>query len=91
MSSNTKQYIREYMRIRRMGPLATRSYVITRKAVQDNKCSICRAELIKDYLDHNHKTGQLRGLLCNKCNLGIGYFNDKPELLEKAVEYLKSW
>lgn len=91
MSSNTTQYNREYMRIRRMGSLATSSYVLTRKAVQENKCAICRDELIQEYLDHNHITRQLRGLLCNRCNLGIGYFSDKPELLQKAIEYLKSW
>lgn len=58
------------------------------------KCAICgRPE--KDcmysrlYVDHEHTTGSIRGLLCNSCNSGIGYFFDSPELLQSAISYLK--
>lgn len=40
-------------------------------------------------VDHNHKTGRVRALLCNNCNNGIGKLRDSIELLQKAVEYLK--
>lgn len=40
-------------------------------------------------VDHNHTTGKPRGLLCQNCNLMIGYALDSTEVLEKAVEYLK--
>lgn len=40
-------------------------------------------------LDHEHATHLVRGFLCQKCNLGIGYFKDSVGLLEKAIEYLK--
>jgi hypothetical protein len=39
-------------------------------------------------VDHDHKTGEIRGLLCNKCNAGIGHFDDSDNLLEKAIKYL---
>lgn len=38
--------------------------------------------------DHNHKTGTLRGLLCHRCNVGIGMFRDRPTLLKNASKYL---
>jgi len=39
-------------------------------------------------IDHNHVTGELRGLLCINCNTGLGMFKDNPELLLLAVDYL---
>ena len=42
-------------------------------------------------VDHNHVTGQIRGLLCTNCNLGIGNFKDKTELLKNAIKYLEKY
>ena len=42
-------------------------------------------------VDHCHKTGKIRGLLCNRHNQGIGYMNDSPELLMKAAKYIESY
>jgi hypothetical protein len=39
-------------------------------------------------IDHDHNTGVVRGLLCGKCNKGIGLFDDNVELLDKAKEYI---
>jgi len=58
---------------------------------QDGKCAICGKTFdkpFKAFVDHSHKTDEIRGLLCLKCNSGIGYLNDDPELLAKAMKYL---
>lgn len=40
-------------------------------------------------IDHNHSTHQVRGLLCQSCNTGLGAFKDDCTLLDNAIEYLK--
>lgn len=56
----------------------------------DDRCAICGVEETKRYhaLDHDHKTGRLRGILCHSCNVGLGHFKDDPALLAKAIAYL---
>lgn len=65
---------------------------------QNYKCAICgsasnkagrKGSLERLYVDHCHGEGRVRGLLCNSCNVGLGHFGDSPELLEKAIQYLK--
>lgn len=52
----------------------------TRKNKTTGVCLLC--------VDHNHKTGEVRGLLCNKCNTGLGYFKEDINILYTAIEYL---
>lgn len=54
---------------------------------RDGKCDICSRESPLN-IDHDHKTGEVRGLLCKRCNLGIGQFEDDPRILALAIEYL---
>jgi len=57
---------------------------------QNGCCAICqRLFTSQPFVDHDHKTKVVRGLLCLQCNSGLGYFKDKAELLEKALEYLR--
>lgn len=59
---------------------------------QNGKCSIClqpNANGKKLSVDHCHKLGKVRGLICNRCNLGIGNFRDSIGILKKAIEYLE--
>jgi hypothetical protein len=60
-------------------------------AAQDGRCAICstRVEGERMCVDHDHGTGQVRGLLCRACNKSLGGFRDSVDLLAKAVEYLK--
>lgn len=55
----------------------------------EERCEICNLKIKSLCLDHCHKTGQLRGFLCNNCNTGLGSFKDSPELMIKAIKYLK--
>jgi Recombination endonuclease VII len=56
---------------------------------QGHKCPICETSIGKRAaLDHNHKPGAIRGLLCNSCNSGLGFFVDNPRLLLRARRYL---
>ncbi len=59
---------------------------------QDNACAICgiTAEEIgkKLIVDHNHETLKVRGLLCWRCNSGLGFFKDNQAHLAMEIEYL---
>ena len=59
---------------------------------EDHKhvCAIChRSEDTLLSVDHCHTTGKIRGLLCKKCNLAIGHFDDQIDRLKSAIEYLE--
>lgn len=69
---------------------AHKEYIKLAKS-QQNKCAICfkKAGSRRLAIDHDHKTGKVRGLLCSKCNRALGYLNDDKELLRKAIIYLE--
>lgn len=54
----------------------------------ERKCGICGTTDGRLHVDHCHTTGQVRGLLCRTCNIGLGHFKDSPELLGLAAAYL---
>ena len=61
---------------------------------QDGCCAICLVALDllgKNSLrvDHCHESGSVRGLLCHKCNIGLGHFDDNPSHLRRAADYLQ--
>ena len=61
---------------------------------QGGKCKICKGEDIKNknnskfHIDHCHKTGKVRGLLCDACNRGIGFLRDDINIIKRAAEYV---
>ncbi len=63
-------------------------------AEQGGRCAICRSEPDSRRrhdlaVDHCHETQIVRGLLCHRCNVGLGHFNDQQTLLMAAAEYLE--
>lgn len=59
---------------------------------QKNHCAICSEFFVKTpHVDHNHKTGKIRGLLCSRCNLAIGFTRDNIVILENAIKYLRKY
>lgn len=56
----------------------------------NGSCDVCGKKHTRPKLniDHNHKTGIIRGVLCHSCNVVLGLVKDKPELLGKLQEYL---
>jgi hypothetical protein len=59
---------------------------------QAGACAICRRPPSGQrglHVDHDHRTGTVRGLLCHGCNTGLGSFRDDPELIVAALSYLQ--
>jgi hypothetical protein len=67
--------------------------------IQNGLCAICHrpeiskkenGKIIRLAIDHDHKTGKLRGLLCHWCNKGIGLLREDLTLIESALNYMKN-
>lgn len=68
-----------------------------KRRAQGGRCAICgrrptgRGKTNKLYVDHNHRTGHLRALLCHYCNSAIGSLREDPALCRAAAAYLERW
>lgn len=80
-------------RLRAMG--ATEADLANALAEQNGHCAICQIRPVHlngtqyVHIDHCHKTGRFRGILCHTCNTGIGKFADDPERLVRAADYVR--
>jgi hypothetical protein len=64
------------------------------KKEQNNSCAICKERLddgFGTHVDHNHKTGLVRAVLCRKCNLLLGHAKDSTDILQSAIMYLNKY
>lgn len=97
-----KQYDSKRDKEKRREKAWERRYGITREDYenllkrQGHCCAICKTNGVQRkghtyfHVDHDHSTGKVRGLLCDLCNRGLGYFKDDPYLMRKAAKYLES-
>jgi Recombination endonuclease VII len=83
-----KQQATERERLYRLSEAEFRSLM----EQQGSECAICTRLLTDPIVDHDHATGKVRGLLCRRCNTGIGMLEDNPDTLMRAADYiLRSW
>lgn len=80
------QYAREWQRRKLYG--VTPEKFESMSASADDKCLGCEKE-VSLQVDHDHRTGRIRGLLCGSCNRGLGLLQDDPETLRRLLTYLK--
>ena len=86
-----KESIRDY-RLRKEFGITAEEYDVALE-LQGGVCSICRNAVAdrrghRLHVDHDHRTGRVRGIICGNCNLGLGKFQDDPILLGRAIDYL---
>ena len=60
--------------------------------IENRQCKICHIAITPDtwHIDHDHQTNKVRGILCAKCNRGLGAFGDDLNLIKSAVTYLEN-
>ena len=75
-------------------PREKRQWLTTKPHLEPFECPICGKRTIAGLtcnvdLDHNHRTGEIRGWICDSCNTGIGRFKDDIQLLKRAIKYVE--
>jgi hypothetical protein len=94
---NNKEYkkvqVREWQYKKRFGiTIETYNQMLLE---QNNSCAVCERQPTdfkrKFSIDHDHKTGEIRGLLCDNCNHALGMVNDNSLLLQKLILYLEKY
>lgn len=86
---NNKEKILKRLTLREYGVSPEEYDEMVKK--QGNRCCICQKEDSRALsVDHDHKTGKVRALLCSKCNLYVGHI-ENTELLEKALQYIAKY
>lgn len=88
IDSRYKKRVRHRRRLRMYGLTDVEFQAM--EAAQQGQCLICQRFIgDKLHIDHDHATGQVRGLLCGPCNVGLGALGDDPVRLLRAIEYLE--
>ena len=67
----------------------TPDQLVEMEVSQDGACAICKEKPHRLFVDHDHKTDRIRGLLCHTCNSMLGFAKDLPDRLRHAADYLE--
>jgi hypothetical protein len=76
--------VERFLRVYGLTPEAMEKLI----ADQGGRCAICR-ERPAEHVDHDHVTGSVRGVVCFRCNVGIGHFSDRIDVMRRAIDYLE--
>jgi hypothetical protein len=89
--SKNQQEITRKGRLGRYGISETEFHALWTK--QAGACAICKRQFadVEYRIDHDHKTGAVRGLLCVACNTGIGLLQDSPTVIAAAAAYIETF
>lgn len=99
-NGNTRDGLSTYCKRCHKDAQLSRTYGLTpgeyeaMEAEQQGVCKICKgvnSDGRRLFVDHNHSTGAVRGLLCNPCNRALGLLEDNPERLREAAAYLEAY
>lgn len=82
LTAACKDCVRDWHRVKRYG-MSTQEVV----ELWGDACAICAGPF--EVIDHCHETNEVRGPLCNRCNMALGLLNDDVDLLDEAARYLK--
>lgn len=86
-SKKRKDYFKEHYKFSRYN--ITKEEFNSMLTFQKNKCNICKEELSNPRIDHCHKSGKVRGLLCHHCNVALGHVKDNINILKNMIKYLE--
>lgn len=89
-SEQFKRYARKWKLAKRYGITVEQYNAML--ISQNSQCLICghkHEEKKPLHVDHDHRTGQIRALLCHRCNPGLALFDESPDRLESAANYLR--
>jgi hypothetical protein len=79
-------YFKELGKYKRYGVTKEEYDLLAEK--QNHSCAICKSNTKKLYIDHNHKTNKIRGLLCRECNSALGFLKDDKQIIANAMQYI---
>lgn len=89
-NANREKYRRDHQYLKRYG--VTYAFYLNLLDLYNHECGICKSKPTKHHplhLDHCHITKKVRGILCYKCNVALGYFQDSIPNLVAATNYLR--